>query len=764
MKKIIFFLFLYVFFAGARLDAQVTDSVFVTQAIKPYLYTALPKGTMMDSKGNELDFINHIKTERVFKDKPTLLITWSNRYCPPCIALIDSMFGSNMQKRYNLVLINKDQSKDAKPTTDALSLVKKISEAKPAFNQKAISLFDNNDIFKKIDEDVAPMIFWLDRDLNIAGAFLGFGISIKKMEEILEQVDGRNIAASKIKYQDNSLFPATVENATMKQTMTEASGMYSFTWDYIDTKKTAYQLNFIKTAQGIFQFHKSSLNVPKVKDLYNEAEIIAGVKKMLSSLNTTDINAVKAAKGNNDWYGSKLTIKNFNTAILDNKDKLIFSNSIAYPALDKSSSSKKLEFHTIANALSNTLSISPKKEEGKYDNSLTYTYKINNEVVIFLIENAENVYFNLVANKDKDGNVLPFKVAYNPLGFDVLTPPDIFLEVAKDVEYTEKSTIYLNNLQWSTYLDDHQLYINKTTVKDTVNLQSYYSLSNEVAVFYSFIKNGDKLILKEIRVNDSNGKLVATGKNLHTKRAYVLSRDGFLALLYMYKEGVKQDEFYISEGVLKNGCVKVAKTVDGKIIYGVLKPNAEILIPVEYGEIKFENNIYFAKTQEDRWGALDLNGKIVVKLYYDKIEIKGKLLQVQNGKSSPDWQFGLYNFKGEVVAPFGKEFLLDFDGDDAGLSYVQSYSGLYGYINREGVWVIKDQFSAARPFKDGLARVKNQEGKYGYINATGETVIPFKYTAASDFYNGKAGVSEKKNRDGEWDTDHEIDKKGVRVN
>lgn len=764
MKKFFPLLSLLLIFLNQQTGAQVTDSVFVTESIKPYLYSTLPNGIMLDSKGKEVDFTQFIKDKRSFKDKPTLFITWSNRYCPPCIRLIDSILDNNIQKRYNVVLVNKDQAKDAKEPVDDISLMRKISEARPAYSKKAISLFDNHDILNSIDQGVAPMMFWMDKDMNIAGAFLSYGITINRIEEILDKVDNKTITVSKIKFQNSNVLPASIGDAALKQTINEVNGIYTFTWDYISTNKTIYRLNFTKTPEGFFEYHKSSLNVPKVEDLYNQAEIIAGVKKMLSSLNTKDINAVKGSKGNNNWYESRLGIKNFNTAIMDDESSLLFSNSIAYPALDRSSASKKQEFHLIANALGNTLSIKPKKDEGKYSGSLTYTYTINKEVQIILKEDGSNVYFNLVADKDKDGNISPFTVKYNPLGFDVLSPQDIFIKIAKNASVnTEKTPVWLNNLQETATRGESDLYIRKTVIRDTVILQTYFTSNDAAAILYSFIRKGNNLILKDIKVNTPEGSLLGTGQNLHNKRAYVMVRDGFYALLYIYKEGVKQEEFYISEGTQYNGLLKVGNLYKGKSAYGILKQNSEVLIPVEYKEIKMENNVFLVCNQENKWGAIDINGKKVVPLMYDKIEAKGKLFRVQNGQSHPDWKFGLYTHNGREVVPIGKDFLLDFDGDDAELSYVQSDNGKYGYINREGEVVISYQYSATRPFKDGLALVKNMEGKYGYINPAGDTVIPFKFTAAGDFYQGRARVSEKKNRDGAWDTDHQIDKQGNKV-
>lgn len=78
----------------------------------------------------------------------------------------------------------------------------------------------------------------------------------------------------------------------------------------------------------------------------------------------------------------------------------------------------------------------------------------------------------------------------------------------------------------------------------------------------------------------------------------------------------------------------------------------------------------------------------------------------------------------------------------------------WGYINKEGKYIINPQFSDASFFRDGLAKVISMDGKIGYINTKGNYVIPAKYKDGTHFYEGFAFVV----ADGENITC--IDKKG----
>jgi hypothetical protein len=184
MKKLLTIYLLIAFFFKA--EAQITDSIFVTTPVKPYLYTSLPSGNMMNTKGKEVDFIEYIRKERLYKDKPTLFITWSDVFCVPCSRLIDSIIAKDLTRTFNLVLVNKDKEIGIEKITTLLN-------KHPAFNQKALSLFDTYNILKSIDEGIAPMMFWMDKDLNIAGAFMGYAITANKIEELLVQVANKTL-------------------------------------------------------------------------------------------------------------------------------------------------------------------------------------------------------------------------------------------------------------------------------------------------------------------------------------------------------------------------------------------------------------------------------------------------------------------------------------------------------------------------------------------------------------------------------------------
>jgi thiol-disulfide isomerase/thioredoxin len=400
-------------------SAQITDSVFTRLNFKPFLYTSLPEGGMLDSKGNAVKFINFIKTERPFKKKPTLFITWSNSYCPPCIKLIDSILSKNIQQRYNVVLVNRDVPSGEKTTNSDELFVKKITEAHPAYSLQALSLFDTRDIFSKIDQGSAPTILAMDDNLQVAALYIGYKVTTGQIEDMLRKIDVKAIVPGRTKYFGEDGGPSSMADAVSKYTVENMNGVYTLSWAGINAKEADYKLNFRKTAEGYFVYDNSSLHVPKVEDLYNEAEIVAGVRKILASVKTNTIEELKGVKAGDDMYQSKVTFRNFLSSIRDNKTSLVFYNNIRYPVLEQGRTGKREEFHLLAKALTNALSIKPKEEKVEYFGDLTNTYTINKDMYVILKENGKSVWFNVVVKKDSDGNLpgIPAKKGEGQISF-----------------------------------------------------------------------------------------------------------------------------------------------------------------------------------------------------------------------------------------------------------------------------------------------------------------------------------------------------------
>lgn len=111
-------------------------------------------------------------------------------------------------------------------------------------------------------------------------------------------------------------------------------------------------------------------------------------------------------------------------------------------------------------------------------------------------------------------------------------------------------------------------------------------------------------------------------------------------------------------------------------------------------------------------------------------EVKEGLIGVQN---NDNW--GFINTQGKVVIPFIYDNVGDFHN---GLAKVTK-NDKAGFINIQGKVVVPLIYDYAGDFHDGLASVR-KNGKEGFINTQGKVVIPFVYDVADAFYQGVAPV------------------------
>lgn len=257
---------------------------------------------------------------------------------------------------------------------------------------------------------------------------------------------------------------------------------------------------------------------------------------------------------------------------------------------------------------------------------------------------------------------------------------------------------------------------------------------------------------------------------------------------------------------------------DGKQIETELK-HFQLESKNRWGAVGFTDSVVVIKTKR-LWGTLGADGKIVHQLKFDKISDfdggygigvigpkfyilsnKGGEMLVDNPgvRSVREFSEGLAPF----VATDGKLGFLDKDGKivipaiykgvgffRGGLAWARDLSGLIGYINTKGEWVISPKFNMAKHFdaSSGMARVSigkkmcyttttgdirvftvsevyddyseglakgRKMGFWGFFDTKGEWVISPQFEGVRDFRNGFAAAKYKGywgiiNTKGEW--------------
>lgn len=126
--------------------------------------------------------------------------------------------------------------------------------------------------------------------------------------------------------------------------------------------------------------------------------------------------------------------------------------------------------------------------------------------------------------------------------------------------------------------------------------------------------------------------------------------------------------------------------------------------------------------------------------------VHGLITFYDNGK------YGFLNNKGKVIINADFDTVCAFSEGLAmactGRSSVDGASGLgqYGFIDKNGKWIIHPQPLKCYPFQNGYARIE-VNGKYGFMNTSGTVVVPAEYEAAYDFFRGLAYVK----KEGHWE-------------
>lgn len=223
--------------------------------------------------------------------------------------------------------------------------------------------------------------------------------------------------------------------------------------------------------------------------------------------------------------------------------------------------------------------------------------------------------------------------------------------------------------------------------------------------------------------------------------------------------------------------------------YGLLNKQGQIILPAIYD--------YIGPCSEGLWcvwsklnsqlKAVNENGVEIMQCQLEHFDHDTYETAFHDGLvkvGNLDGMYGYINLNGDLAIPYQFPHADDFCD---GLAPVSEYFGDgeygYGYIDKNGQWVIDpmygsaskfsygwgvlstccyvskwgkvlDPFPTVRPFSDGMGNVQNGNcGEWGYIDITGKISIFSEFEAPSDFSEGLAPAK----LNGKWGY---IDKKG----
>lgn len=239
-------------------------------------------------------------------------------------------------------------------------------------------------------------------------------------------------------------------------------------------------------------------------------------------------------------------------------------------------------------------------------------------------------------------------------------------------------------------------------------------------------QNLERQCIEVIATIDKKGELIDTGDERHYYRSVNSFREGLaVACAFNNKYG------YID--------------IDGRTRIAPVFDNAE----------DFREGLAVVRIN-NKYGYIDIRGKTRIQCRFERAEGFHNGLAAVNIGGSVDqsydhrWEYtcdyggkwGFINKNGEFLVNPIYQAVLPFNEHLASVAM----NNKWGYIDSGGTVTIDFQFDDAGPFSEGLANVKINN-RWGFIDATGRLRIPPAFKATGGFYKGIAPAA---NHDGKW--------------
>ncbi len=381
------------------------------------------------------------------------------------------------------------------------------------------------------------------------------------------------------------------------------------------------------------------------------------------------------------------------------------------------------------------------------------------------IENADINYYKIISNGksgviDKSGNII-IEPEYNTIKIPNPKEP-IFICIydynATSGEYKTKVLNEKNEEILTNYEN-----INTIDIKEIVSSIPYEKtvLQYQKDGKYGIIDFSGKSIIKpeydEIRnMPYREGELIAKKGDKYG----VVNINGGRLLDFKY-DYITGDSYYSTEKEYTlDGYIVGVKNEEGKIQYGYINSNREQFLETDFdrvyrmNNIKDDENVYLVTEKngniqlykndkllldnnyqainynedskllilqkDNKYGVTDLNGKQILNVDYDQIQIPGNyIIATKNGNSET---FDLSGTKQEnlqftnILMTNNENYNISIDTNDK-----------YGVISKDGNTIIENKYNYIQYLFDNYFIVGGDSGKSGIINDKGEELLPINY-------------------------------------
>lgn len=235
--------------------------------------------------------------------------------------------------------------------------------------------------------------------------------------------------------------------------------------------------------------------------------------------------------------------------------------------------------------------------------------------------------------------------------------------------------------------------------------------------------NGGKIL--DFKYDVINGDNYYSQEKEYELDGYIVGINKDNKMQYGYIDNKRQviletefDKIYRINNVEDDDNIYLITEKDKKV---QLYKNNKLLLDNDYQSIIFNEESKLLIVQKDnKYGALDLEGKQIMNIEYDSLQIPGQYIT-----ATKDGETKTYNLSGEVQEV--SEFASVMTTDNENYKITIDQNNNYGVISSNNSIVIENNYSYIQYLFGDYFVVGGKDGKSGVINASGEEVLPLQY-------------------------------------
>lgn len=180
------------------------------------------------------------------------------------------------------------------------------------------------------------------------------------------------------------------------------------------------------------------------------------------------------------------------------------------------------------------------------------------------------------------------------------------------------------------------------------------------------------------------------------------------------------------------GATGIAQSEDNK--YGAIDVAGKVTVPFEYDYLAYDNNTgQYIFGINEKYGILGNDSKTIIPAKYDMISfIKDGYAVFQQQE-----KYGIINQSGKIIVPANYSYI----SENNGTHFISIDNDLYSLVELKSNKVVASTYDFISITDEPTRFLASKDGKYGYLDGQGQVAIPFIYEGATAFYDGLASVT-----------------------